>query len=205
MKRSLPLERARRAAAVTTQGVNQALAGVFEHLGMADDVPALTVACAAGARAPAALAAAHPPEARAEARSLYERCLAHYRRTIRPDDTARGFDDVGAAAAAFVAANLEALHGESPTADGLVRLERQLGAILRASPAWVAADARTRQTMFERFAILAVLVAETFAVAAVQGQAAVAHVQRGARAYLQELLGLDPQRLRIGPNGLSLA
>lgn len=185
--------------------VHRALAGVFERLGTLDHLPALKVPRAAQASAPSALAAAHPHEARAEARARYERCLAHYRQAVRPDDAAREWDDVGAAAAAFVAANLEALHGEPAGPQGLARLERQLGAILSASPAWVGADAQARQTMFERFAILSVLMAETSALAPMQGPAAVAHVRQTARVYLQELLHLDPQRLRLGPQGLHLA
>ena len=171
----------------------------------AADRPALTVARAAQPIAPARLASAHPGDGvgREAACRLYERCLAHYRQVVRPQDEARGVDDVGAAVAAFVAANLGALHGTPVTPHMLLRVERQLGGIARLSSDWAHAPAIERQAYFEQMAVLAVLVGESSAQAASQGAAARANVRRAARGYMQQLLGLDPDHLVLGPDGIA--
>jgi hypothetical protein len=195
-------------AETMAQRVRQTVLDAILHIdgdAMAMDRPALTVARAAETIAPARLASAHPggAAAREEACRLYERCLAHYRQAVRPQDEARGVDDVGAAVAAFVAANLGALHGTPVTPDLLLRLERQLGGIARLTADWDTAPARERQAYFEQMALLAVLIAESASQAGPQGAAAVANVQRAARGYLQQLLGLAPAGLTLGPNGLA--
>jgi len=187
--------------------VRQVLFDAVVHIGGGDDgtdEPALTVERAHEPVAPARLAAAHPNPARAEARALYERCLAHYRQVLRAEQADAGVDDVGAAVAHFVAANMQALHGMAVTAPMLLRLERQLSGVARLSSAWTTASARDRQLYFEKMAILAVLVGESSAQAVLQGPAAVSNVRRAARGYLRELLGLDPQQLTLGTDGLRM-
>jgi hypothetical protein len=167
------------------------------------DRAALTVKAAKRPIAPARLANDHPPgAARTQARELYERCLAHYRTVVRVQDLASGVDDVGAAVAAFVAANLSALHGAPVTPEILLRLERQLSGVVRVGSAWDGAPARERQAYFEQMALLAVLVSECAKQAPLQGPAAVANVQLAARGYLQQLIGLNPDHLTLGPTGL---
>jgi hypothetical protein len=178
---------------------------VLGHAAVADDSAALTVPRAAEALGPSRLAQTQPAgPARSEALALYERCLQHYRDALRPQDAAQGFDDVGAAAAYFVAGNLLALTGQQPTAGALLQLERQLRRVLHTSTAWAALDATERQVYVEKLALLAVLVGEAAVQAPAQGPDAVAHVQRAARGYLQELLGLNPDALTLGPKGLML-
>ena len=172
---------------------------------VADDSEALTVPRAAEPLGPARLAQAQPVgPARAEAEALYRRCLQHYREAVRPRDAAGGFDDAGAAAAHFVAANLMALDGERPTAATLLQLERQLRRVMLASLARDGSPATDRQAYVEKLALLAVLVGESAAQAPAQGPAAVANVQRAARGYLQQFLGLNPDVLTLGPKGLML-
>jgi len=182
--------------------VVQAIAGLAGH----GDRVALTLPRAAVPLAPARLAAAHPggATARRQMQAVYERCLAHYREVLRPDDAARGLDDVGAAAARFVAANLFALHGEHATPDALLALEAQLAGIVRSSPAWADASARDRQLYVEKLALLAVFVGEVAQQARGQGAGAVENVRRAARTYLRELLGLNPDALTLGRDGLTL-
>lgn len=168
------------------------------------DRPALTVERSPVPIAPTRLAASAPRgAAREEARLLYERCLAHYRESVRPQDLALGIDDVGAAVAAFVAANLSALHGDRVDPATLLALEQQLGGVVRITADWDRAPARERQAYFEKMAVLAVLISESAAQARVQGAAAIANVQQAARGYVQELLGLNPDHLAIGPGGLT--
>jgi len=173
---------------------------------MASDSAALTVERARAPIAPARLARAHPGDAaaRERARQLYERCLQHYRCVVRAQDQGSGLDDAGAAVAAFVAANLGALQARPVTPGMLRALQRQLHGITRASSGWKAAPVVERQAYFEQMALLAVLVAESAAQAASQGAAAVAKVQHAARGYLRQLLGLDPDHLTLGPDGLAV-
>jgi hypothetical protein len=168
------------------------------------DRAALTVEAARVSMAPGKLAAAHPAAARAEARALYERCLAHYRTQVRAGQADAGMDDVGAAVAHFVAANIRALQGVTVTPQMLLQLERQLGGVVRVSSAWATASARERQIYFEQMAILAVLIGESAAQAVLQGPAALANVQRAARGYLQQLLGLNADHLTLDDHGLAL-
>lgn len=189
------------------QQLRQALAHTLLDAGApGDDLPALTIEPAAQPIAPALLARSHPggPKARKEAHALYARCLRHYREVVRPEDRKLGLDDVGAALAYFVAANVYALQGTVILPPMLLRLEQQLRGIVGRSPQWASGDARDKQSYFEQLAVLGVLVGESAAQAAAQGPAAVANVQRAARGYLQQLLGLNADLLTIGPDGLSL-
>jgi hypothetical protein len=203
---------AKSAATATSARLDDALAVEVRRLLLdaitcidAADSAALTIERAPAPIAPARLAAAHPgdEQARAQVRQLYERCLAHYRAVVRPQDEARGVDNVGAAVAAFVAANFGALQGIAVTPDMLLHLERQLGGMSRLGIDWSSAPMGERQAYFEQMAVLAVLVTETSAQAGLQGAAAVGNVQRAARGYLQQLLGLNPDHLTLGPKGLA--
>ncbi len=186
----------------------QAILDAIVHICSADaSAPraALTVERAHAPIAPARLARAHPGDAaaREEARQLYERCLVLYRSVVRAQDQGIGVDNVGAAVAAFVAASLGALQGTPVTPDMLLRLEQQLDGIARLSSHWEAAPVLERQAFFEQMALLAVLIAESWAQAASQGGEAVANVRRAARGYLQQLIGIDPDHLALGPDGLA--
>jgi hypothetical protein len=194
------------AQAMTAQ-VRQAVLDAIVHAGRAGPaaLPALTVERASVPVAPARLAAAHPGDAAARegARQLYESCLSHYRNAVRAQDQPGGVDDVGAAVAAFVAANFSALRGMPVTQPMLRALERQLHGIACVTSDWEAAPLVERQAYFEQMALLAVLVADSAAQASSQGAAAVANVQRAARGYLRQLLDLDPDELTLGPDGLA--
>ena len=188
--------------------VRQAILDAIVHIGSADaaaDRVALTVERAPVAIAPARLAHSHPGDAAAReaARRLYESCLVHYRSVVRAQDQAPNVDDVGAAVAAFVAANFAALQGTPVTPGMLLSLEKQLDGIARRSSDWESAPVVERQAYFEQMALLAVLVAESSAQAKAQGPAAVANLRRTARVYLRQLLGMDPDHLALGPNGLA--
>lgn len=169
----------------------------------ADDLSPLTVLPAAQPSAPQRLAAAHPggAAARKEALALYQRCLAHYRQRVQgglPQD------DVGAAAAYFVLACVAALQQIDVSPAQLALVERQMRRLLGQHSAWLQADATERQALFEQFAVLGVLVGESQHEARRQGPAARANVQRAARGYLRQWLGLQPDHLQIGDHGLVL-
>jgi hypothetical protein len=166
--------------------------------------PPLLVPRAPSPIGPGQLARSHPGSARqrVELAALYQRCLQHYRSEVRDAGAPSDTDDLGEALAHFVAANLQALHGTEPPADAMPALGRQLAAIVRASPAWQAAPLRDRQAYAEQMAILSVLMVDLSARAKREGPAGIANVQRGARGYLRQLLGLDPDALTLDVSGL---
>lgn len=156
-----------------------------------------------------ALAALHPggAAARLEARALYTRCLQHYRRHVQPqlEGGVQAQDDIGIAAAFFVLANLGACHEVEPEVAALPAVERQMRSLLSQTAAWRQLGSAERQSLFEQFALLGVLVNESRVAAQKQGAEARAHVQQAARGYLQQLLGLSPDRLSASAQGLAVA
>lgn len=178
------------------------------HAAMAETVP-LTVPQARVPRAPALMADAQPGSAaaREERRALYVRCLAHYRRVVaaganvQKQPQPQG-DDIGIAAAHFVAANLRAVQGLEVTPEQFEALRRQLAGVLRVGLSLL--PEREQQLYFEKFALLAVLVSETWTLALRQGPTAMANVRQAARGYLVELLSLEPEQLMLGAQGLVL-
>jgi hypothetical protein len=191
------------------QRLSEALAASIGALGASGsdgggDPVALTVARSPRPIAPAQLALAHGARDRQRACAMYQRCLQHYRSVLRAEDTGLATDDVGAALAHFATANLQALHGVQAPPEAWPALRRQLVAVVRSSPAWTRAAARERQAYVEQLGILAVLMADYAALARREGAAAIAHVQQGARGYLRQLLGLDPDALTLDAGGLAL-
>lgn len=172
--------------------------------------PPLRVPRAAAAIAPRRLARAMPGPASGQPAlaEVYQRCLQRYRAAEQAADAPTGAagdsDDLGAVLSNFVAANLHALHGSLPPAEALPALARQLAGIVRASAAWHASPLRERQAFAEQLAILAVLVVDLAAIARSQGSDQLAVVQRRARGYLRQLLGLDPDLLTLDVSGLAL-
>ena len=113
-------------------------------------------------------------------------------------------DDIALAAAYFVLANLDVLHDLHPDETALLQVERQMRHALGHCRAGSKAPLRERQSAFEQLAVIGVLIAESAGAARVQGQVAQAHVQQAARAYLVRWLGINPDGLRLGPQGLAL-
>lgn len=179
----------------------------FAAAGTAAGHGAGTGACRAGPGVQA-LAALHPGDAaaRQQAQALYARCLQHYKRHVQPqlEGGVQTQDDVGIAAAFFVLANLGACHGQQPDAAALPAVERQLRGLLAQTSAWRALGSAGQQSLFEQFALLGVLVNESRVAALQQGPEAQAHVRHAARGYLQQLLGLSPDRLSASVQGLSV-
>jgi hypothetical protein len=187
------------------QAVRRAVFDAILHAaadGWGDDEP-MSVPPARQAAVPALLAAGHPEDQRKTMQRLYEGCLAHYRRVVGDGPGDR--DDVVAAVAHFVAANCQALHGMAVTPAMLLSLHRQLGGVARLASRWDEASLVERQVFFEKMAIVAVLIDQTWTRAQSMGPTAVANVRRAARNYLRELFGFDPDRLALSDDGLGIA
>jgi hypothetical protein len=172
----------------------------------AADLAPLRLAPAPVAAAPLQLAAAQTddPATRCRLVDAYERCLRSYREIARSHAPETTDDDLGAAMAFFVAANLRVLHGIDPDRDLMSRLERGLRGVSRRTSNWAACSAAQRQAFFERIAILGVLVLGSLQSAAAQGPAARSQVRAASHRYLRELLGVDPDMLTLGPEGLTV-
>lgn len=170
------------------------------------EAPELWVDAAAHPIAPARLARVHPGgrKAQQQAEQLYLRCLSQYRQTVRPQDLPRGQDDAAAALAFFVAASCRAHQGVEVEAAALRAVERQMGRILCLSERWHGAELTEKQCYVEQSAVLGVLMADAWTQARPAGGAAVSNVRRAARSYLGQLVGLDPARITLGPQGLAL-
>jgi hypothetical protein len=162
----------------------------------------LTVPPAAQPIAPALLAAVHPEASRPAMCALYEVCLRHYRSEV--GGGAGQPDDVRGAVARFVAANMQALQAIEITPSMIERLRSQLAVVTRLSSRWERAGLRERQLFFEKMAIVAVLIDQAWTRASTEGPAAIEHVRSGARTYLRELLGLEPDGLTLSESGLGL-
>lgn len=208
------------------QLVQRSLGQVLQASAAAEGAPApLRQPAAARAEGLHLLAAAHPggPAARRDALTLYSRCLQHYRQQVQPRlCPGQAQDDLGAAAAFFVLANLAVLEGRAPLDAALPAVERQMRRLLggtapeghgiepgtgdvtgHAAAAAAAAMRADRQRSFEQLAALGVLVNESRLAAATQGEAAQAHLRQAAQAYLQDLLGLPPAQLSVSAAGLA--
>ncbi len=190
-----------------TQGLRDAMAASLRALHAAGgSEPPLLVPRAPSPIGPGQLARSHPGSARErlELAALYQRCLQHYRQAAHAEGAPEDSDDLGVALAHFVAANLQALNGTAAPDDALPALARQLAAIVRSSAAWASAPLRDRQAYAEQMAILSVLMADLSQRAQREGPAGIANVQRGARGYLRQLLGLDPDMLALEVSGLGV-
>lgn len=152
--------------------------------------------------APTQMAAAQSRDeaTREQLAPMYASCLQTYRGSIRPQDTES--DDAGAAMAFFIIANLHALRTVQTSQPIFDTLEQQLRGVTRRSAEWDRATLQQRQFFFERLAILGVLMIASYEKAKAEGPAAMAELRRTARQYLQQMLGLNPDSLTIGPDGL---
>ncbi len=164
--------------------------------------PPQRVRRAAAPLAPAILSRAHVmPRSRQEAVARYEHCLNHFRTRVQ-----RGApeDDAGLAAAYFMLANVAALHDLHPRSEALERVEAQMRHALASLDTWRVAPVADRQSAFEQFAVLAVLVADATHRAREQGGTALVQVRRAAYGTLAQWLDVEPARLCIGERGLAL-
>lgn len=168
----------------------------------AEPGPALQQPAAERPGAPALLAQSQAgPRARQDAQQLYLRCLRHFRENVQDNAP---LDDAGLAAAYFVLMSLAAWRDLQPDADDLARVELQMRHRLGSGGVWQKAPLADRQSAFEQFALLGVLMQETAHAAREQGAAARANVQRAARGYLVQMLGPGADRLTLSPQGLTL-
>jgi len=203
MKTTRPIPSGREAL---TRGLaRRAMVSALGRASHSTATPPLRVEPAATPIAPRQMAATQSadPAEQEQLAASYETCLRTYRDIARAQYGATAADDVGAVMAFFIAINLHALHGVDVGASAMQPLERQLRGITRLAANWEAATQWQRQFFFERIAILSILVSRSLADAASQEPAVAAHIRQSAREYLQHVLGLNPDLVTLGADGLA--
>ncbi|MCU0908099.1 MAG: hypothetical protein MUF73_11760 [Rhodobacteraceae bacterium] len=156
-------------------------------------------------QAPDTLAAAYPPEARAQATELFRQLLASYDPLV--GQLGQDADDYAVAAAVFVAGSYSAYRGEAVDDRAFGPLVRDLRARIEVSPAFHAAPLADKQAAFDQFAILGIMAALVPASAQQMPPGAERdRLEQSARAagarYLEETFGVPAAQVTIDAQGL---
>lgn len=158
-------------------------------------------------RAARRLADAYPETHRAQAHQLFDQLLAAYPKVEAQLGIPPG--DLGGAVAAFVTGAYAGANGEMPADETFMPLVRQMRAALAGTPAVVQASDAQRLEMYETLAIVGLLTSTTVqalksAPDATKAAQARVNLRQASQGYLREFLGVDADRVRLGPQGLSL-
>jgi hypothetical protein len=153
--------------------------------------------------APRKLAASYPPASRAQAEQLFVKTLEGYREIETKFRIPPG--DMAGALAAFVAGNYTAFRDE-PFPDAHFRpLVQQMRGALEGVTGLSSASYAEKREMYESLAILGTYMALTReALQKSPDPKLKVSMQRAARTYLEQFLKIDPDRMRIGPQGLTV-
>ena len=153
--------------------------------------------------APRKLAAGYPAAHRQQAEALFVKTLQGYRDIEAKFRIPAG--DMAGAMAAFVAGNYIAYRDEPFPDAHFPRLVQQMRSALGGTAALGGASASDKREMYESLAILGTYMALTREALQQSPDANLkAGMQRSARAYLEQFLRIDPDRMRIGPEGLTV-
>jgi hypothetical protein len=161
------------------------------------------VAPEATPKVPRELASHYPAAERDKAERLFADLLQRYRGIEEQFAIPRR--DLGGALASFIAGSYIALHNRPLPDEHFAALVRQMRHVIAADPRVARAPAAERQQAFEQLAILGLFMAGAQRAQQQQPDAeAAARLHRAAGDYLQQLLAVDPARVHIGAQGLSL-
>jgi hypothetical protein len=151
--------------------------------------------------APAKLARAYPQETRAKVEQVFGQTLDTYHKLESQFGLRR--NDLGGALAAFVAGNYAAYRDEA-FADKLFKpLVQQMQGVLQSTGSLEKAGAAEKQELYENLAILGTYMLQTREALQKSPDAKIAaNMKAAARAYLQQVLKLDPDRMHLTDKGL---
>lgn len=153
---------------------------------------------------PRKLAAGYPAAQRAQAEALFMQTLEGYHRIESKFGLRR--NDMAGAVAAFIAGNYVAYHDEPFPDANFGTLVRQMRDRMAGVEALRKASDAERQEMYEQLAILGTYMALTReALQKSPDPNLKAGMKRSARTYLEQFLRIDPDRMRIGPEGLTVS
>lgn len=150
-----------------------------------------------------AFSESYPQEHREQARQVFEELLARYGQV----EQQFGLEsrDLAGAAAAFVAGSYMGYRNADFPDAHFRPLVEQMRAILSRSPEIAAASDAQKQDMYERLIVLGMFMAATQIALKWQPDATVAaNMHEAAGSYLAQFLQTDPDRVVIGPQGLSV-
>jgi hypothetical protein len=154
--------------------------------------------------APRKLAASYPPAKRAEAEKLFLQTLEGYHGIEQKFGLRR--NDIAGAVAAFIAGNYIAYHDQPFPDAHFGPLVRQMRDRMAGVAAMRSATDAERQEMYEQLAILGTYMALTRdALQKTPDPKLKDGMKRAARNYLEQFLRIDPDRIRIGPEGLTVS
>jgi hypothetical protein len=154
--------------------------------------------------APRKLAASYPPAQRADAEKLFVQTLEGYHGIEQKFGLRR--NDIAGAVAAFIAGNYIAYHDQPFPDAHFGPLVRQMRDRMAGVAALRSATDAERQEMYEQLAILGTYMALTRdALQKTPDPKLKDGMKRAARNYLQQFLRIDPDRIRIGPEGLTVS
>jgi hypothetical protein len=150
-----------------------------------------------------AFSESYPEEHRAQARQVFEELLARYGQVEQQFGLQSR--DLASAAAAFVAGSYMGYRNADFPDANFRPLVEQMRAILSRSPEIAAASDAQKQDMYERLVVLGMFTAATqMALKSEPNATVAANMHDAAGEYLRQFLQTDPDRVVIGPQGLSV-
>lgn len=150
------------------------------------------------------VAAAYPPQGRAQAETVFNQLLSKYAEFERMNGIPHG--DLGAAVALFLGGNWMALNNRDLPDEQFIPVIGQMRASLAASPGFMALSNADKQEIYEQMVINGMFMATMqIGLRTKHDPAKVAQMQAAARGYLTQWLRADPARLQVTPKGLELA
>ena len=150
-----------------------------------------------------AFSESYPQEHRAQARQVFEELLARYGQVEQQFGLQSR--DLASAAAAFVAGSYMGYRNADFPDAHFRPLVEQMRAILSRSPEIAAASDAQKQDMYERLVVLGMFTAATqMALKSEPNATVAANMHDAAGEYLRQFLQTDPDRVTIGPEGLSV-
>jgi hypothetical protein len=152
--------------------------------------------------APAKLAKGFPQSSRAQAEQFFSQTLEAYHRIESQFGLKR--NDLAGALAAFVAGNYIAYRNEPFPDQHFKPLVQQLRGSLASTPGLQKASDAEKQELYESLAIVGTQMALTREALQKKPDAKIAaNMKAAARAYLQQVMKLDPDRMRLTDQGLT--
>lgn len=183
----------------TPKAARPAPAGVSKSASL----DSLIVATSGPSATPARLAGHYPPTQRAQAQALFTDLLQRYASLEKQFAIPHG--DAGGALAALVAGSWMGLHNATFPDQNFPPLVRQMRTALAAQPGLLESPAADRRDMYDQMAIIAMLLAGTqMGLQQQPDPATQARMREAAAGYLKTLFKVDPERIQLGPAGVTV-
>jgi hypothetical protein len=155
------------------------------------------------AQVPHAMAAAYPPAERARMEKIFRELLAGYGKIERQFGLPR--QDMAGAVAAFLAGSYMGYHNADFPDRHFPPLVEQMRSIIASDPSYAKSSTAARQEMYEQMAILGMFMANAQMHLRQRPDPQIeARVRAAGKAYLEQFLKTDAERVQITAQGLVL-